>query len=184
MLSVCAEPRLVVFEPRDSETLRRYCVVNRAHLAPWEPSRDVSYHDAASMRALVAARHRQYLDRTALHLCALDTRGEMLAECNFTNIVKGPFQACNLGYSVAAAREGHGIMTATVKKGIEIMFNEYGLHRIMANYMPRNARSARVLERCGFVREGYAKAYLKIAGRWEDHVLASVVNPNGVDPPE
>lgn len=47
MLSVCAEPRLVVLEPRDFETLRRYCVVNRAHLAPWEPSRDASYHDAA-----------------------------------------------------------------------------------------------------------------------------------------
>ena len=85
----------------------------------------------------------------------------MMAECNFTNVVKGPFQAYNLGYSVAKTREGHGIMTAVVKKGIEIMFNEYGLHRIMANYMLGNARSGRVLERCGFVREGYAKAYLK-----------------------
>ena len=84
-----------------------------------------------------------------------------MAECNFTNIVKGSFQACNLGYSVAQTREGHGVMTAVVKKGIEIMFKEYGLHRIMANYMPGNARSGRVLERCGFVREGYAKAYLK-----------------------
>ena len=65
MLSVCVEPHFVVLEPRDFETLRRYCVVNRAHLAPWEPSRDASYHDANSMRALVAARHRQYLDRTA-----------------------------------------------------------------------------------------------------------------------
>ena len=108
----------------------------------------------------------------------------MMAECNFTNIVKGPFQACNLGYSVAKTREGHGIMTAVVKKGIEIMFKEYGLHRIMANYMPGNARSARLLERCGFVREGYAKAYLKIAGRWEDHVLTSLVNRNDVDPRE
>ena len=108
----------------------------------------------------------------------------MMAECNFTNIVKGPFQACNLGYAVAKTREGHGIMTAVVKKGIEIMFKEYGLHRIMANYMPGNARSARLLERCGFVREGYAKAYLKIAGRWEDHVLTSLVNRNDVDPRE
>lgn len=42
--------------------------------------------------------------------------------------------------------------------------------------MPRNERSPRVLERCGFVREGFARAYLKIAGRWEDHVLTALVN--------
>ena len=43
--------------------------------------------------------------------------------------------------------------------------------------MPRNKRSERVLKRLGFAREGLAKSYLKIAGRWEDHVLTSLVNP-------
>jgi ribosomal-protein-alanine N-acetyltransferase len=46
----------------------------------------------------------------------------------------------------------------------------------MANYMPGNERSARLLERLGFEREGYAKAYLNIAGRWQDHVLTALVN--------
>ena len=67
-------------------------------------------------------------------------------------------------------------MTAVVNQGVEIMFSDYGLHRIEANYMPCNLRSPRVLERCGFVREGFARAYLKIAGQWEDHVLTALVN--------
>jgi ribosomal-protein-alanine N-acetyltransferase len=56
------------------------------------------------------------------------------------------------------------------------MFDTQNLHRIMANYIPGNERSARLLERLGFEREGYAKAYLNIAGRWQDHVMTALVN--------
>ena len=117
-----------------------------------------------------------------MHLSVLDDGGKMVAECNFTNIVRGPFQACTLGFSVAAACAGQGIMTGVVRQATETVFAEYGLHRIMANYMPRNAASARVLEKCGFVRESFAKQYLRIAGRWEDHVLTALVNPVAFEP--
>jgi ribosomal-protein-alanine N-acetyltransferase len=48
----------------------------------------------------------------------------------------------------------------------------------MANYMPRNQRSANVLKRLGFVVEGYARNYLLINNHWEDHILTSLTNPN------
>ena len=168
---------LVVLEPSDSETLGAYYRENREHLAPWDPHRDPAFYTPEHVRKLVTDRYRGYLDGTSLHLSVLDQGGAMVAECNFTNIVRGPFQACTLGFSVARASEGKGIMTVAVGKATEIVFGELGLHRIMANYMPRNAASARVLEKCGFVREGFAKQYLKIAGRWEDHVLTALVNP-------
>ena len=72
---------LVVLEPRESALLRDYCLENKDHLAPWEPARDQAYYSAASMRDLVAERHRQFLQKTALHLCAMDD-GRMVAECN------------------------------------------------------------------------------------------------------
>lgn len=37
--------------------------------------------------------------------------------------------------------------------------------------MPANARSLALAERCGMRREGYARAMLQIAGRWEDHIM-------------
>ena len=172
---------LVVLEPRECALLQAYYLENKDHLAPWEPAREESYYSAASMRDLVVERHGQFLRKTALHLCAIDDE-RMVAECNFTNIVRGPFQACNLGFSLAKSREGCGIMTTVVEQGTQIMFSDYGLHRIEANYMPRNARSARVLERCGFVREGFAEAYLGINGKWEDHVLTSLTNRDHAPP--
>jgi [ribosomal protein S5]-alanine N-acetyltransferase len=60
---------------------------------------------------------------------------------------------------------------------IAYAFNDMGLHRIMANYIPTNERSGRLLRRLGFVVEGYARDYLFLAGNWQDHILTSLINP-------
>ena len=47
----------------------------------------------------------------------------------------------------------------------------------MANYMPTNEASGKVLKRLGFTVEGYARDYLCLNGKWEDHILTSLTNP-------
>lgn len=102
----------------------------------------------------------------------------VVGTCNFTNIVRGPFQACHLGYQVALAQQGRGIMHEALQGSIRYMFAERRMHRIMANYRPENYRSARLLRRLGFRREGLAENYLFIDGAWRDHVLTALVNPD------
>lgn len=168
---------LTVLAPADNALLLDYRTRNRAHLAPWEPARTDDYFTEAG----VARRLRQMLAESvagsALHLAALAREsGRMVASCAFTNIMRGPFQACHLGYSVDHAHEGTGLMAEVVQAAIDYAFGDLGLHRIMANHMPRNTRSAALLRRLGFEREGYARAYLYIDGQWEDMVLNSLVN--------
>jgi ribosomal-protein-alanine N-acetyltransferase len=67
-------------------------------------------------------------------------------------------------------------MRRALKTACQWMFAEKGLHRIMAAYIPRNVRSANVLESLGFEKEGLAKQYLLIDGQWQDHVLTSLIN--------
>lgn len=69
-------------------------------------------------------------------------------------------------------------MTEAVAKAIEYMFEQQKLHRIMANYMPSNKKSAQLLQKLGFIVEGLAKKYLLINGQWEDHILTSLTNQN------
>ncbi|MGB0943294.1 MAG: GNAT family N-acetyltransferase [Marinomonas sp.] len=106
----------------------------------------------------------------------------VLGVCNFTGIVKGPLQACFLGYSIDKRFEGQGLMTEILDAGIAYIFERLKLNRIMANYIPTNEGSGAVLNKLGFEKEGYARKYLKIAGKWQDHVLMSKLNgsPLGV----
>jgi ribosomal-protein-alanine N-acetyltransferase len=66
-------------------------------------------------------------------------------------------------------------MYEALLKAIAFAFEHLKLHRIMANYMPRNERSGTLLRKLGFSPEGYARDYLKIAGKWEDHVLTALI---------
>ncbi len=67
-------------------------------------------------------------------------------------------------------------MREAFEAGLAWAFGELGLHRVMANYLPRNERNARLLDRLGFEREGYAGHYLQIARQWKDHVLTAKIH--------
>lgn len=171
---------LTVLHPGNADLLLAYQQENRQHLAPWEPERDSQFYTAEACHARAASAYRAFLDGNAVNFIAIGRDSDkMIAGCNFTNIVRGPLQACHLGYSIAKACEGRGLMREVAAAGIAYAFGELGLHRIMANHMPANVKSERLLRTLGFEREGYARAYLNIAGKWEDMVLNALIHPQG-----
>jgi len=101
---------------------------------------------------------------------------KVIASINYTNFSRGPFQACFLGYSICRDSEGKGLMTEALQNTNTFVFEELNFHRIMANYLPENIRSAKLLERLRFSIEGEAQKYLFINGKWRDHVLTSLIN--------
>jgi len=44
--------------------------------------------------------------------------------------------------------------------------------------MPKNEASLGVVKRLNFKKEGVAKKYLKINGKWEDHIHMVLLNEN------
>jgi [ribosomal protein S5]-alanine N-acetyltransferase len=58
-----------------------------------------------------------------------------------SNIIRGPFQSCYLGYRMDGKLLNRGLMTEGLKAIIVYAFDEMNLHRIEANIMPRNAAS-------------------------------------------
>lgn len=87
------------------------------------------------------------------------------------NIRRGVAQAGSLGYWVGAPYARCGFMTAAVRALVPAAFDLLRLHRVEAACIPTNLASVRLLERTGFRREGYARAYLCINGMWQDHLL-------------
>jgi ribosomal-protein-alanine N-acetyltransferase len=147
-------------------------------LQPWEPLRADEFFTLPAVEQRLAVMEQQMANGSALHLLLRGRlTGAMLGECNFTNIVRGPFQACFLGFSIGSRYEGRGLMHEALSAAIDHVFSQYRLHRIMANHRPENLRSGKLLAKLGFEREGLARAYLKINGTWADHVLTSRINP-------
>jgi len=75
-----------------------------------------------------------------------------------------------MSYKLDENEINKGYITEAIKKAISVMFNDFGLHRIEVNIIPRNERSLRIMEKLNFTREGFSRAYLKINDVWEDHV--------------
>lgn len=166
-------------EPSDVSKLLRYRMENRTHLAPWEPLRVESYYTLEHCAQTIADGLEAVRTDRSYPFVVLDLDQEnILASFTLANIVRGPFQACLLGYGVGAGQQGSGLMHEALEAGLAWAFGELGMHRVMANYLPSNERSARLLQRLGFEREGYARDYLQIAGRWQDHVLTAKIRPD------
>ena len=171
--------------PGMEAALARFWTENFAgHLDRWSPPVGPAQFTEAFWRERIAVGLEEFeTGRSARFV--LQPRGPasgpVIGTCNYTNIVRGPFQACHLGYQLARSHEGQGFMSEALRAGDGFAFEELRLHRIMANYRPENERSARLLERLGFVREGIARDYLFVDGAWRDHVLTSLTHP-GFDP--
>ncbi len=88
-----------------------------------------------------------------------------------SNIRRRAAQFVNLGYWMGQPYAGQGLMTEVVGLALRFIFETLDLHRVHAAFLPHNVASRRVLEKNGFVEEGFAERYLQIDGRWEDHVL-------------
>lgn len=161
---------------QDAQKLRDYYWQNKAHLLPWEPTRTESFYSISWWSLRIEQMQDEFRDASAVGFIALTKEGgEIAAVANYSNIIHGVFQSCNLGYSVAKQFQGQGIMYEFLSATLDFIFENLGLHRVMANFIPVNHRSGALLDRLGFEREGYAKKYLKIAGVWQDHVLTSLL---------
>ena len=170
--------RLILRGPIESDVLKleAFDSRNANRLSPWRSTEPGGKLDYASQ---VMKWKQEFEDGRAIRFLLIsreDPEGEIIGFCNFSQIFRGPFQACYLGYQLDGAHEGKGLMSEAIQKAVKYMFEEQNLHRIMANYMPSNTRSAKLLQNLGFMIEGMAKNYLLINGQWEDHVLTSLTN--------
>ncbi|MEW9809970.1 MAG: GNAT family N-acetyltransferase [Candidatus Symbiodolus clandestinus] len=166
-------------DPTHALDLLQYYHTNREHLRPWEPLHPDDFYTLPKLKKRLLDRVQQMKEGNSIHfLLACRKSGVLKGECNFTNIIRGPFQACYLGFSIAQNAQGKGLMHEALSTAIDFIFSAYDLHRIMANYCPENQRSGKLLASLGFEIEGKARDYLKINGLWKDHILTSKINRN------
>jgi [ribosomal protein S5]-alanine N-acetyltransferase len=145
---------------------------SREFLVPWEPT----WPGDDLTRSAFRRRIRRYTedlrsDQGYAFLIFRNTDNALIGGLTLANIRRGVAQAGSLGYWMGQPFVRQGYMTTAVSALIPFAFSTLRLHRLEAACIPTNLASMRLLERTGFVREGYARDYLCINGMWQDHLL-------------
>lgn len=153
---------------------------NSDFLGEWEPIRDASFYEIEYHKQQLQSDMLGIENGNLLRLWIFkkEDKDKIIGAVAFNNIVRGAFLSCHLGYKLDKDELNKGYMSEAIKKGIEIIFEEYKLHRIEANIMPKNIASLRVVEKLGFYNEGLAYKYLRIHDQWEDHIHMVMLNDN------
>lgn len=156
-----------------------YFIENETYLTPYYPSWQDDFFTQGYWQLQVEINYQEFTNDRSLRLFIFPKTNpnKIIGTLNFSNFVRGVAQYCTLGYSLSETQQGKGYMTEAIQGAVEYMFQELKMHRIMASYMPHNRRSGNVLKKLGFVVEGYARDYLMINGKWEDHIMTSLINP-------
>jgi RimJ/RimL family protein N-acetyltransferase len=85
--------------------------------------------------------------------------GELIGDCSLH--FDKAFDEWELSYGFRRDRWGHGYATEAARACVRHGFETMKLEKIWADVDPANAASARVLEKCGFVR----------IGKWGENLL-------------
>jgi [ribosomal protein S5]-alanine N-acetyltransferase len=145
---------------------------SREFLTPWEPTWPTDDLTRSAFRQRIR-RYAEDLRTDQAYPFFLFRKDDnaLVGGLALANIRRGVAQAGSLGYWVGARYVRQGYMTAAVRALLPAAFDLLRLHRVEAACIPTNIASVRLLERTGFRREGYARAYLCINGIWQDHLL-------------
>ncbi len=150
------------------------------HLERWSPPAAPAFFTEAFWRERLAIAVEEYQAGRAARFvlqARAEPRAPSSAPATTPTSCAGRSRPATSATRSRASHEGRGLMAEALRATNAWAFEHLRVHRIMANYRPENERSARVLERLGFVREGLARDYLFIDGAWRDHVLTSLANP-------
>jgi ribosomal-protein-alanine N-acetyltransferase len=152
--------RLRALEPRDAPAqvviygdpeVRRY-----GYAPPMES-------DADGL-AVVENAARLARERTIFHWCVASTEDDVAIGHATLFHLETTHRRAEIGYSLRRDLWGRGLVSEAVGVLLEFAFDRLDLHRVEADVDPRNLGSLRVLEKHGFVREGYLRERWQAAG--------------------
>ncbi len=161
---------------RDWQAWAELRAASRDFLTPWEPTWPSDALTRSAYRRRIRRQIRDASDDIGYAFFVMrESDDALLGGITLSNVQRGAAQSCSVGYWVGKPHAGRGYMTQALTCTLVHCFNTLGVNRVEAACMPNNRASQKLLERCGFRREGYARNYLRINGAWRDHLLFAVL---------
>ncbi len=150
---------------------------SRRFLTPWEPTWPPDALSRGAFRRRLARYAADWrADQGYSFFLFRREDGRLVGGIGLSNVRRGVAESGSLGYWIGERFARQGYMTAGLDLVLRFAFERLRLHRVEAACLPHNAPSRRLLLKSGFREEGYAREYLCIDGRWQDHVLFALLH--------
>lgn len=101
---------------------------------------------------------------------ALKETNKMIGTAGF-NMISFPNSRAEISYDLNPDYWGKGVMLKSIKGILKFADHALELVRIQATVIIDNKRSLKVLERCGFEKEGFLKKYEIVEGEHKDYYM-------------
>jgi len=161
------------FTTDDFESL--FAIQSRPDVARWLywEARDEGEVRAALQRKIEGSRLADDGDSLSLAV-VLKASSEVIGDCTLF-LLSAVHRQGEIGFIIHPDHHAHGYATETARLLLELGFAEFGLHRVIGRLEPRNAASARVLERVGMRREAHFRENEFVKGEWQSELVYAIL---------
>jgi ribosomal-protein-alanine N-acetyltransferase len=149
---------------------------SRGFLTPWEPTWPPDALSRASYRSRLSRYAEDWRTDQGYNFFIFRNEDDALTGgVGLSNLRRGVAETASLGYWTGEPFARQRYMSAALPLVLDFAFTRLRLHRIEAACLPTNVPSRALLLRTGFQQEGYARLYLLIDGKWQDHLLFAIL---------
>lgn len=169
---------LEICTPDYCEEVLRFYKDNADIFQPHDPLCPANYYTAEYQYNALSVEYHAFLDKKGVRFYLFEKQNptRIIGTISFTNRTHSFLDSAVVGYKLDKHYQHQGYAFEALKKGIEIMFYEEQLHRLVAYIMPGNQPSINLIQRLYFSYEGIAREYALIQGKWEDHCQYALIN--------
>jgi len=144
---------------------------NRDHFLKWEDTKDPDYYTKDYQRYIIRTEKKELREGSGIVFYMLEkTSGLIIGRISVFGMMGGNCSFCMLGYKLDEKYQHQGYMTEALAGVLDVLFEDLRMHRVEVYILPVNAPSLALVRRLGFSEEGIAKGFMRIGGRWLDHV--------------
>lgn len=156
-------------EPGDAEAIQRYAGDPEVvRLMIWGPNTLEQTREFLQHRV----GHQQVdPDRREFELLIVEKATNEVVGGAGLRVHDGAALSADLGYVLARAHWGQGIVPEACRKLLELGFGSFGLHRVWASADARNLQSQRVMEKLGMRREAHLRDEQWVKDQYRDTVV-------------
>lgn len=181
MQPVCetARLRLQCLNSSSALAVRDFYLENQSYFDIYELTRPSSFYTLAFQTSALDWEWKEMKDNRSLryYLFLKDDPRTIIGSINFSDIRFGCLQKASLGYKIDHRYQRQGYAYEACVKCLDIMFRDYGLHRIEAHIAPSNYPSIQLIQKLGFLYEGLERESANINRQWQDLHRFAKLNP-------